>query len=319
MAGVQAPRSRDDLAQSDSVRDTYSDARRGIVLAPGLLGAVFGEQEWEEVFGFNGYEVAQAVSFGETSSFPLSAAYLEGDFDDNAIREKLVELGYEEIEASGRTYFSIRDDYTWASFASPDGIAAGAMNRVYVSGTALIASPATEYITGMLAAWANESPSLADDSAFSSIALSLGDPLSAGLLTREAILNPESGSPVDLSQFEKPAEWGTLHEWSDMGAGYGRDEEGEWWIISLFYSDPDAAEADALELLGRMGSYDTSLPELVERGWLQQPVDQSCSELTAEIWRHEHGSNLSVRCEMMENGATALHLVDLRDLGFLLP
>ena len=64
------------------------------------------------------------------------------------------------------------------------------MNRVYVSGTALIASPSTEYITGMLAAWANESPSLADDSSFSSIALTLGDPLSAGLLTREAILKP---------------------------------------------------------------------------------------------------------------------------------
>ena len=141
MAGVQAPRNRHDLTQSDSARDAYSDARRGIVLAPGFLGAVFSNQEWEEVFGFNGYEVAQAVSFGETSSWPLSAAYLEGDFDDNAIRQKLVDLGYEEIEAFGRAYFSIRDDNAWGSFASPDAIAGGAMNRVYVSGAALIASP----------------------------------------------------------------------------------------------------------------------------------------------------------------------------------
>ena len=99
IAGVQAPRNQDDLRQSISARDAYSDAGRGIVLAPGFLSGVFGEQEWEEVFGFNGYEVAQAVSFGETSSHPLSAAYLEGDFDDNAIRQKLVDLGYEEIEA----------------------------------------------------------------------------------------------------------------------------------------------------------------------------------------------------------------------------
>ena len=230
-----------------------------------------------------------------------------------------MDLGYEEIEVSGRTYFSIRDDYTWPSFGRPDAIALGAMNRVYVSGAALIASPATEFVTGMLAAWANESPSLADDSAFSSIALALGDPLSAGLLTREAILDYEFGDSVALSQYEKPAEWGTLHEWSDMGAGYGRGEEGEWWVLSLFYSEADAAVADADELIQRMRGYDTSLAWLVERGWLQQPIDQSCSQLTADTRQHEDGSTLSIRCTMTEDGTTALHLVDLRDLGFLLP
>ena len=319
IAGVQAPRNRDDLTRSDSARDAYRDARRGIVLAPGFLGSVFGEQEWEEVFGFNGYEVAQAVSFGETSSWPLSAAYLEGDFDDNAIRQKLVDLGYEEIEASGRTYFSIRDDYAWASFARPDAIAVGAMNRVYVSGAALIVAPATEFVTDMLAAWANESPPLADDAAFSSIALALGDPLSAGLLTRETVLNPETEGSVGLSQYEKPAEWGTLHEWSDMGAGYGRSEEGQWWVISLFYSEPDAAVADADELIQRMRGYDTALTEFVERGWPQRPIDQACSQLNAVIQQREDGSTLSIRCTMSEDGPTALQLVDLRDLGFLLP
>ena len=319
MAGVQAPRNRHDLTQSDSARDSYSDARRGIVLAPGFLGAVFSNQEWEEVFGFNGYEVAQAVSFGETSSWPLSAAYLEGDFDDNAIRQKLVDLGYEEIEAFGRAYFSIRDDNAWGSFASPDAIAGGAMNRVYVSGAALIASPATEFVTGMLAAWANESPSLADDAAFSNIALALGDPLSAGLLTREAILNHETDGSVVLSQYEKPAEWGTLHEWSDMGASYGRSEEGQWWVVSLFYSRPGEAVADADELIQRMRGYDTALTELVERGWPQRPIDQACSQLNAVIQQRENGSTLSIRCTMSEDGPTALQLVDLRDLGFLLP
>ena len=162
-AGVQAPRSRDDLTQPD-VRDAFSDARSGIVLAPGFLGGVFGEQEWEEVFGFNGYEVTLAVSFGDTSSAPLSStAYLEGSFDDDAIRQKLLDLGYEEIEASGRTYFSMNDDNSWGSLARPGGFALSSMNRVYVSGTALIVAPATEFVTGMLAAWANETPSLADD------------------------------------------------------------------------------------------------------------------------------------------------------------
>ena len=288
-------------------------------MAPAFLGGVRNEPSWEEVFGFNGYEVAQAVSFGETRYGPFLPTYLEGDFDDDAIRQKLQGLGYEEIEASGRTYYSKGKDREWPSFAEPDGIATGSMNRVYVSDTALIVATDTAFVTGILATWANESPSLADDAAFSSLALALGDPLSAGLHTRETILNPESGSPVDLSQFERPAEWGTINEWSDMGTGYGRDEEGEWWVLSLFYTDPDAADTDALELLERMWSYDTSLPELVERGWLQKPVDQSCSELTAETRQLERGSILSIRCTMREEGTTALYLVDFRDLGFLLP
>ena len=104
-----------------------------------------------------------------------------------------------------------------------------------------------------------------------------------------------------------------------MGAGYGRDAEGEWWAISLFYPEPDAADADADELLQRMQGYDTALTELVERGWPQQPIDQACSQLTADAQQREGGSILSIRCTMSEDGTTALRLVDLRDLGFLLP
>ena len=322
MAGLQAPRSRVDIVQSDSVRDAYNGARRGIVMAPGFLGGVRSEPEWEEVFGFNGYEVAQAVGFGGSPlglAFPSSRVYLEGDFDDGAIRQKLQDLGYEEIEALGRTYFSMNDDYSWGSLARPGAFALSSMNRVYVSDTALIVAPDTAFVTGMLAALANESPSLADDAAFSSIALALGDPLSAGLLTRETVLNPETEGSVGLSQYEKPAEWGTLHEWSDMGAGYGRSEEGQWWVISLFYSEPDAAVADADELIQRMRGYDTALTEFVERGWPQRPIDQACSQLNAVIQQREDGSTLSIRCTMSEDGPTALQLVDLRDLGFLLP
>ncbi len=323
MAGVQPPRSREDLAQSASVRDAYLDASDGLVLAPGFMGNVFGNQEWEDVFGFNGFEVTQAVGFGGSSlgvAPPLdSAAYLEGGFDDGAIRQKLRDLGYEEVEVSGRTYFSKGDDHAWPSLMAPDGIATGTMNRVYVSDTALIVAPATQYVTSMLATWANESPSLADDAASSSIALALEDPLSAGLFTRDVVMDPETGLAAGFAQFERPAEWGTLHEWSDMGAGYGRDAEGEWWIISIYYADPDAAAADADELIGRMQDYDTAVAEQFREVSYPRPIDHSCSQLTAETRQHEHGSTLSVRCRMTEDGATALHFVELRDLGFLLP
>lgn len=321
MAGVQPPRSREDLADRDA-RDAYNDARGWVVLAPDFLGSFIGQEEWEEVFGFNGLEVTAAVGFGGTIlglSTPSSAAYLEGDFDGAAIRQKLRDLGYEEIEASGRTYFSMNDDNSWGSLMSPGGIATGSMNRVYVSDTALIVAPATAYVTDVLAAWADEAPSLADDAAVSGVARALGDPLSAALFTREELLHSEDPF-ADLAQYEKPAEWGTLHEWSDLGAGYGRGEEGEWWIISIFYADPDAADADAEELINRMWGYDTAAAEFVEQGgWMQNPIDQWCRDLTADTQAHEGGSILSVRCEMKEDAATALHLVEARDLAFLLP
>lgn len=322
MAGVQQPRRWDDLADRD-VRDAYNEARSGIVMAPALLVNVYNEPSWGEVFGFNGYEVTQAVSLGDSFIAPnpfSSSAYLEGDFDDAAIRQNLQNLGYEEIEASGLTYFSKGKDNEWPSLAGPDGFALGHMNRVYVSGSALIAARTTEFVTAMLATWANESPSLAEDAAYSGLAAALGDPLSAGFLTQEAILDHDTGPPPGLSQFEKPAEWGTLHEWSDLGAGYGRGEEGEWWVISLFYPDSDAASADADELIQRMQGYESAFPEFVEQGFLvQRPIDQSCSELSADTRQHEGGSILSIRCAMKEGGATALQLADLRDVGFLVP
>jgi len=55
-------------------------------------------------------------------------------------------------------------------------------------------------------------------------------------------------------------------EWEALGAGYGRDDDGRWWVISLFYSDPEAADADADELLQRMQGYDTALTELAAGG-----------------------------------------------------
>ena len=322
MAGVEQPRSRDDLTER-AVRDAYNEARSGIVMAPALLGNVYNEPSWGEVFGFNGYEVTQAVSLGDSFLAPnqfSSSAYLEGDFDDAAIRQKLQGLGYEEIEASGLTYFSKGKDNEWPSLSGPDGFALGDMNRVYVSSAALIVAPATAFVTDVLAAWADEAPSLADDAAVSGIALALGNPLSAALFTREGIMDPDAGLPPGLSQFEKPAEWGTLHDWSDLGAGYGRGEEGEWWVISIFYADPDAAVVDADELLQRMQEYDSAFPEFVEQGVLvQRPIDHSCSELSAEAQPHEGGSILSIHCAMKEDGATALQLADLRDVGFLVP
>ena len=63
------------------------------------------------------------------------------------------------------------------------------------------------------------------------------------LLTRPSALEPE-GFEGFYETFEKPAEWGELHQWEVLAAGYRRDADGtEIITFAIFYTDPDAAEA----------------------------------------------------------------------------
>jgi hypothetical protein len=182
MSGAPQPDSMEEMrALSDTERDAYSDAGSGIVLAPGFLGRVRSEPEWEQVFGFSGFGVTLGMSTGESSTGPppRQMAYMGGDFDVDLIRQRLLALEYEEKEASSETYYSIRDDYQWAPSSWPGRFALGSMNPVFVGADTFIAASATDMVTDILAAWAGETPSLATDLAFSSLAEELGDPLSA--------------------------------------------------------------------------------------------------------------------------------------------
>lgn len=329
LKGVVPPTSLDELmAWSETDRDAYSEALQGTTLAPGFLMKVNSEPDWERVFGFNGFGVSVALSTGpvSTGGGPKTAAFLKGNFDAEEIRLRLKELEYQEIEAYGETYYTIRDDYQWPSFTSPAMFALGSMNRVFVEDDVLIAAPATDMVTDILAAWAGEQSSLSEDTAFSSLAAALGDPLSAALLTRDTALNFEAsgvsseGQANILSDYQRPSDWGVIHEWEALGIGFGRDDDARWLVISLFYSDPDAAEADAQELLQRMDGYSTVATELSDRNaWLEFPIDTSCSRLTSDAQRHDDGSTLSIQCALTEDAVSWVLLMELRDLGFLLP
>jgi hypothetical protein len=48
-----------------------------------------------------------------------------------------------------------------------------------------------------------------------------------------------------------------------LGVGYSLIEDSPWWAISLFYPDPEAAEADAGEIINRMNSYQTAITSLM--------------------------------------------------------
>jgi hypothetical protein len=60
----------------------------------------------------------------------------------------------------------------------------------------------------------------------------------------------------------KPEDWGDIHHWEALGAGFTRVDGDPWWAISLFYPDPEAAAADAGEILDRMQGHETAIPHI---------------------------------------------------------
>jgi hypothetical protein len=320
LAGFTKPLSFEEMrALEEGQRKAYLEAMAGIVFDSGLM-AMAQRREWEETFGFSGSDLSLAVSTGGFSGEPLAAAYLEGEFDEEAVRQRLQELGYEERVAAGRTYYTIRGDREVDPTHPGGRLAMARMNRVFVGEGVLIRAPATHQITGILEAWAGLTPSLADDPAFSSLAVALGDPLSAVLLTRSSVLEIERVRPPP--ELKKQAGWGMLHEWEALGVGYGIAAGGErWWAFSLYYPEPGAAEADGEEMVQRMQSYAIVSPSLRRAGFPEHPFKEFCASLSWNAKRRPAGSTLTVRCTLTE-GARAgmwLMLVDSRDLGFLVP
>ncbi len=327
---AEAPRPRtleEYLLLSADERDAYSSSRRGLVLRNDLVSKTReGSQQWEEAFGFGMFNVDLSVSVGSFSTPPLQLAYLEGDFRKEAMRDRLLNLGYQERFVGESVYYAIRGDYE-ADIRNPVGRRAlSSMNRVVVEEGTLVAAPDTDRVVKVLELSAGDRPALDDDVMFSSLAASLGDPLSAALLTRSAVLQPERGSSLI---YDKPEEWGALHGWEALGAGYVIADGSTWWGLSLFYPDPEVAGADAEELVRRMSDHKTEI-SLIHREPSKEapgqdpkrPFDEYCRSLSPRVRSDENGSTLTAWCKVGNNASGDEWwsvFLDMRDLGFLLP
>ena len=330
LARAPQPRSSEEyLALGEAERAAYREALRGSAPSGFLIGMRTRIQGYEETFGFGSFDVDLAVTTGENSLHPLQPNFLEGEFDESLIRQRLVDLGYQERAAGGRTYYAIREDYEIDSSDPASRLAiTSIVNRLFVGDGVLIGAPSTDLMTSILEAWAGAAPSLAEDPAFSSLARALEDPLAAALLTRSValkLLPTSEPQPFEsLEEYEKPPEWGSLHLWEVLGVGAGEDSEGRWMAFSLYYSNPDAAAADAEELVRRMEGYTTLVPQLYPTSeglaeWPEHPLNKSCQSLLPNVQSDDRGSTLTVRCPLTDGPVAWVQFVDFRDLGFLVP
>ncbi|MFQ5878823.1 MAG: hypothetical protein ACE5IZ_01425 [Dehalococcoidia bacterium] len=323
LAGWERPLSFEEildlLALDRNQYDAYVEAMSGIVLdsATTEMSRAY-LQQWRDAFGFDGFQITLSLTTGEHATEPPSGpAYLEGSFDQDVIRQRLLDLGYSDQVAAGRTYYAIRGDYE-QDFQSPQRpLTFGRMNRVFVADGILVRAGATSEVAAILEAWAGLTPSLADDPALASLATALGDPLSAALLTRSTVLEPKKKSRPP-PRYQKQPSWGTLHPWDILGLGYKTAEGSRWWAIALFYPDPTAAKSDGDELVRRMQEYTTTIQD---PDWPQRPFVEFCGPLSWSYASRHDGSTLTVLCPLKEDAPVGMWtvLIDLRDLGFLLP
>ncbi|MEX2431645.1 MAG: hypothetical protein WD645_06985, partial [Dehalococcoidia bacterium] len=283
------------------------------------------KQQWRDTFGFDGTDVRLVVSTGETSQQPLQFAYLEGDFDTGLIGASLEDLGYETLNAGGRTYYTLGEDHEIQLdlFGGESPLMMRA-SRVFVSDDVLIMGLATEPVVGALQAWAGEVSSLAEDPVVVRLAEALGDPLSAALLSRSVATSTEHKGNRD--PLEKQQGWGDLHAWEAMAAGYGTDGEDRSWTFALYYPDAEAAGQDAEELVDRMQGYVPSflnqLNPPLQAALAQTLFQESCASLTPTVHEHDDGSVLTVRCVLTEVAPPHgwfFFILDSRAVEFLLP
>lgn len=252
-------------------------------------------------------------------------AYVEGDFDAVTVRQKLLALEYERREAAGLAYYAVPKGFHRLS--NPvSRLTINRMDHVFIGEGVLMAAPGAnklaEALVDALKVRVGTAPSMADDPPVLGVARSLGDPVSAVILTRPSVLEP---GYLPALFYDKPSHWGTLNEWELFAVGYGVSGTDRLRNISLYYPDPAHAAEDAGELEQRILSYFTIVPQLVPgaspqlaAGWPEKPYAQMCGPLISSISNPGIGSILTVRCPI-KNGINWWQLIDLRDLGFLLP
>ncbi len=320
------------LALTDEEREAYQAAKRGLSMGPGLLASIRDSiEDWEQKLGFSQFAVSAAVSTGESSPVvpPWEAAYMLVEYDQEKFRQGLIDLGYVEGSANGVTYYDAPRSTLEATRSNPMSfVAYFSMNRVILAEETIAYAGVqlVDLLPTIPGVALGDAASLGDDTAFYEIGVTLRNPLSAALLTRSMFLGPNAAKPP---RYDKPEEWGELHQWEAMGIGYGISGGIPQLTLSLFYSDPDAAEADAEELTLRMSDYDTAAalmyPDMGEpqlAAMIQQPVDTICGALNAGYRSGDFGSILSMRCDVEDTVFANIWwsvLLNMRDLGFLLP
>ena len=255
---------------------------------------------------------------------PRSFSLSEGDFDEELIVGKLTGLGYTEMEYGSHAYYTTGEDYNLNMENELFRIVSNSMNCLAVSDNTIMAAPAGKYVTGMFDARAGNVPSIIDNAACRALADSLGDVLTAVMMTPERIIITDlRARGIPKFDFNVPDDWGLLHQFDMAAIGYQNDGEKGFMVIALYYKDESFAKADGATILKRMDTY--TLGGIWPAQTEKRPFTEKYIPSEPVIKRYPGGVVLTIACQFipeehqyvsMDMGAAGM---GLRDLLFLAP
>jgi hypothetical protein len=312
----------EDIKSIEAVKSLPEDRLESFrVLSPKLTGNRWRNLELAPVVGFDIMMVDRMV-FTDIIP-PRSFSLSEGDFDEGLIGSKLTGLEYTKMEYGDHTYYGTGEDYNVRLENELSKMVLNGMNCLAVFDNTIIAAPASKYITGMFDARDRTVPSIADNDACRALADSLGDVLTAVMMTPERIIITDLRMQgIPKFDFNIPDDWGLLHQFDMAAAGYRDDGEKGFMVIALYYQDESAAKADGAMIIKRMKTYTlgTLLPKIGKRPFTEKYIPGE------PAFKHYPGGVvLTIACQLipeehqyvsMDMGAAGM---GLRDLLFLAP
>lgn len=319
-AGAPNPRTLEKFLEMDEKeRASFFDAFAKAFSPSFVVTMRQSPEEWKEQFGLDLFSLNSTASVGTTSRFPLKPAVLLGEFSDSEITRKLLNSGYQPKTYKGEEYYAIGKDFRANLAESP--LALNLANRVFVGKEVVVASPETASVEEFLDVLVGEARPLRDNPLALAAIESLGETFAAVILTRTSAFNPDGSIPLT---YEKPPDWGNLGPWNILAAGSGEEDGQSYFAFSIAFDDPTAADSNLDEFKARVGNYQTLVPQRFPEsdaliaGWPNRPLDEACSDISVNALSWTFGSAITVHCQT-QFSLLWTQLVDLRDLGFLVP
>ena len=267
--------------------EQYRQAKEGVPPTGLQFTMVQHHAEWEETFGFGPWGLAATV---EINWGMFEANLLTGRFDPDRVVERLEALGYEGQAHEAHNYHVLPVGVR-PEVPRPLGVLLrGLVGAVYAEPDMLFTAPRGEMVAEFLGVRTGEVQPLSQDPAFGDLAVALGDPLFAPLLSRRSVLTPQH--PLGR-EYEPRPDWGSLGDWEALAVGFSRPSTDRKLVsLVLWYPDLDAAQGAAGELARRFDTFHP--PELGPMTLLQEMCGDRWETKARESLR---GAVLTVSCE----------------------
>jgi hypothetical protein len=302
--GVDAPRAAGD----EEVGQRWMTAVMSLSL-PQAAGQHGTRPEWRAAFGFDLFQVEQAVEY---SAPPFGLTVLRGTFDPRELRAAWARGGYQPIDLGAGEAYAVREDFE-IDFSHPGSrMALGYLNVVALAddGT-LIFGSTRDGVRGALAAAAGTEPSFASRADVAPLPRAAPADLVSGILvdgellrtvadpagaflgneapedfaTRVAVEQVEARrlSPVAAALLGQTA--GLIADGNQMATPEAIPTSSAQLIVVLSTINPDAAETAATVIAERLATGRTSpliSGEMADRSWAELFPERTVRAVSGE-------------------------------------